>query len=274
MKRWSLARHVTVGMAFCLLAVSALAQGESPQAAQGLVRPARQVQLGAAIAGQLQRIEVKEGQRVEEGQLLAGLKDDVQRQAVAATQLQARSTAEVRQAELQKAEAEVQLERLQNALAKKAASEWEVRRATLQVKLATVALEAARERHALYQAHLKLEQARLDQHRIAAPFAGQVVRIDAEIGQALTPEAPVLTLVDLTTLEAVVHMPVAWYGRLKTEKTYTLRAEAPIGKDLKARLKFIDPMIDPAARSFRCVFEIDNADLSLPAGFTVWLNQP
>jgi len=48
-----------------------------------------------------------------------------------------------------------------------------------------------------------------------------------------------------------------------------LAAGEPGNRDVRAKLKFADPVIDPASQTFRCVFAIDNAAPSLPAGFVV-----
>ncbi len=253
----------------------ALALGQvAADPVRGLVQPEQQVLLNVEIAGKIKQIKAEEGNQVLRGQLLVALEDSVQQHAVEAAQLRAESTAAIREAELQKAEAEVQLDQIISAYEKQAASQWEVRRAALQVKLAIVMLETAKQEHELAKAMLKLEQARLDQHRITAPFDGTIVRIQGELGQTLGPDTPVLMLIDPTQLEAVVHVPVEWYGRLEVGTEYPLHAEAPVGRDLNAKLQYIEPMIDPAARSFRCVFLIDNTDRALPAGFAVQISEP
>jgi hypothetical protein len=38
-------------------------------------------------------------------------------------------------------------------------------------------------------------------------------------------------------------------------------------------LKFVDPIIDSGTQTFRCVFEIENSDRKMPAGFGVRLAQ-
>ena len=53
-------------------------------------------------------------------------------------------------------------------------------------------------------------------------------------------------------------------------QAYPLRAEPPVDQTLIATLVAIDPVLDSGTQTFRCVFEIDNDQLSLPAGFLVY----
>ena len=54
-------------------------------------------------------------------------------------------------------------------------------------------------------------------------------------------------------------------------------AGPPANGEVTAVLDTIDPVIDPASQTFRCVFTIDNREARMPAGFTVsmeWKDQP
>ena len=95
-----------------------------------------------------------------------------------------------------------------------------------------------------------------------------------ESGALLTSQDPILVLVDHDTLEARVDLPAELYGELELGRTYTLIAEAPVNTELPGTLLGIEPVIDTASRTFRCVFEISNPEAKLPAGFTVFLAWP
>ena len=140
-------------------AVAAVCPAWLAEQAEGLVRPIRQVKINAAVAGKLVDIAVTEGAVVQAGQTLGQIDDRVQAAAVAAAKVQAESTAEVDHAALQLAEAKVSLEEMTSAYEKKAANEWEVRRATLQVKLGEAAEKVAREKLDYARAQLAMEQA-------------------------------------------------------------------------------------------------------------------
>ena len=87
----------------------------------------------------------------------------------------------------------------------------------------------------------------------------------------VTLEDRVIKMADLDTLEAQINLPIEMYGDLTVGETYTLSADQPVNREIDAKLKLINPIIDTASRTFRCVFAIDNRSTRLPAGFTVYL---
>ncbi|MCC7407005.1 MAG: efflux RND transporter periplasmic adaptor subunit [Phycisphaeraceae bacterium] len=244
------------------------------QRLEGLALPVKQVTLSAPMPGIVAELRVDEGDRVEQDQVLAVMDDRVQKVTVEGTRLQAQSTAEVRKAELARDEAQIMLERLEEAHANDAASDWEVRRLEVQRNQAEAEVVAAREAKDIAQVRLRLEEQRLSLYYIRAPFSGVIIRRIVEAGVTATTETQILSMAQLDSLEAPIFLPVEIYGQLRQGWTYDLTALAPVNRTIKGRLKLIDPVIDPASKAFRCVFEIENANLSLPAGFTVRLVWP
>ncbi|MEO0514622.1 MAG: efflux RND transporter periplasmic adaptor subunit [Planctomycetota bacterium] len=239
---------------------------------EGIVLPSKQVVLNAPLPSILKEFTVKEGDRVEKDQPLAYMDDGLQQVAVKSAELQANSTTAIRNAELVLEDAMIQVERILEAQASNAASEWEVRRTRLQAETAAAQLEQAQEQQELARIQLQLERERLERYAILAPFTGRVLRTDAEAGASLTQQDQLLTLVAMHPLEAQFHLPRDDYGQLVAGQTYPLRTQDNRSVTFNATLKTIDPVIDPASQTFRVVFEIDNADESLPSGFPVWFD--
>ncbi len=266
----------------CLLvpACAALAHAQAdapswrPDDLTGIARPSHQVTLTAPLDGVLDEILVSEGDDVTAGQTVARMDDGIQRAAVEVARLRAESTGEMRQAELSLAEAQILVDRYTQAYEKDAASDWEVRRAELQRDQAAARRDGLREQRQQARANLALELARLERHRINVPFDGRVVREAAEPGATLARGDSVLIIIALDPLEAELHLPAALYGQLQSGDKVTLEAGEPVNRDLTATVKITDPVIDPASRTFRCMFTIDNADKQMPAGFTVQLPWP
>ncbi len=238
---------------------------------RGIVAPSQQVMVTAPLDGRVDQVMVEEGQVVDADALLARMDASIQQIVVEAARLQAEATGEMKRAELLAEEARIMHERMVRAAENDAASEWEVRRTQLQRRQAEAQLQALRERRAMDRATLRLEQERLDRHALRAPFAGRIVRVRVEDGATVAAGDPIVSLIHLDPLEAQISLPAAMYGQLEVGRTYQLRAGEPVNRQLEARLKTIDPIIDSASRTFRCVFEIDNPDDQMPAGFTVRL---
>lgn len=277
-------------MALCLLTATAVQAAERPVAPTvaaetsedaslvpslpGIANPRRRVTLTAPIEGPLFALNCEEGQRVERGAILAVIDNRV---AAAATRLAAEEAAQ--QGGIARAEAELDaanklLARMTRAGERHAASELEVERAQSAVEQAKAMLEQAHEQRAAAQVALALEQAKLETYNICAPFDGHVVRIRSEVGETLTLVKPVLELVDTSRLRVELYLPMQCYAGLEGGANYRLAASDPVNKTLPARLVLKDHDIDPGMQTFRCVFEIDNPDDTLPSGFTARLLAP
>jgi RND family efflux transporter MFP subunit len=247
----------------------------SPQPApiyEGLALPSQQVILSAPLDGIVQAIAVDEGDTVQPDQPLVEMDDRLQRVVVEASQLRANSDAEVRRSELVMQEARIMHDRAKQAFEADAASEWEVRRAKLQVEQAQAANQAAVEAKALAQVQLRLEQQRLEQYKLLAPFDGIVIHVRAEVGATVSKADPILSLAKLDPLEAELFLPVELFGQLAVGGLYHLDAAQPVNAQLTGRLKTVDPIIDSASQTFRCVFTIPNPQSKLPAGMLIRLS--
>ncbi len=241
---------------------------------RGYVVPNRLVKLAAPIEEILLSVEVKESDRVKAGQLLAEMDYWLQEVVVEAAEVRAASTADIERAKLDIEDATLTHDRITDAFDSNAANELAVRRAKINLGAAEAAHTAAQENKLLAEVNLRLEQRRLERYKIKAPFDGTVVEILSDPGAMLNENEDVLVLADLDTLEAHLNLPVELYGRLELGKSYMLVADEPINDELTSRLDRINPLIDTASRTFRCVFVLDNPGATLPAGFTVHLRWP
>lgn len=239
---------------------------------EGTAYPSKQVVLNAPIDGKLTAIHFEEGDTVSSGELLAQMDDAEQLVVVASARLQSESEAEINRARFALDEAIILLDRATETYEKDAASEWEVRRAQLQKDQAEADLQIAHDRKALAGANLELEEARLNRLRLLAPFDGEVIERNAEPGATLTQTDPVLAVAALDPLEAHINLPVRVFDSLKIGAVYQLNAGDPINATLPGRLKHVYRIIDTASETVRCVFTIDNPNAKLIAGFPVYLS--
>lgn len=238
---------------------------------EGVVLPSKQVVINAPLPSIVKDIPIEEGDRVEADQIVVFMDDGLQQVAVRSAELQANSTTAIRNAELVLEDAMIQVERILDAQASDAASEWEVRRTRLQAEQASAQVEQAREQQELAGVQLELEQERLKRYAVFAPFTGRVLRIETEAGASLTQQDPLLVLVALHPLEANFHLPAEAYRQISVGETFALLTSKSEASTLSAKVKTIDPVIDPASQTFRVVLEIDNAEEKLPSGFPVWI---
>lgn len=143
-----------------------------------------EVELMSEEIGTVTQIHVKEGQRVERGQLLLQLDEENQRAAVeqATAQVRMQEIAIQRQ-EVKLANMRTQWERQRELHARELLDDDSFELATNELELAEIDLRSSREQ--LSQARAQLEQAedRLRKTRIYAPINGTVTSLDIEVGE-------------------------------------------------------------------------------------------
>ncbi len=256
-----------------VLTAIALASNALPtfgEIVEGIVVPSARVTLAAPLDGIVEALPFEENDAVKAGDVVARMDDAIQQVEVLKARVRVESQAALEEAELIQQEMQIMLDRAEDAMSRNAASDWEVRRARLQRDQAIANVQSTKDSMTLAQAELQLQQELLAKHQLKAPFDGRVLRQLVEPGATLQRGGEMLVLVQLDPLEAEVFMPIEAYGLLRAGQTYTLTADPSItDQPLTTTLKTIDPLIDSASRTFRCVFEIPNPGETLPAGFEV-----
>lgn len=238
----------------------------------GVVQPKQDVRMAPQTEGTVMRINVAEGQRVKEGEILAQIDNRVATAAVELARITAGRVAAIQHAREELSFSENLLSRLLALKSANAGSDFELLEARSRVTKAQASLAAALEEKEQAQRNLELESAKLERFNIRAPFGGQIVAVKADPGTTLTRDDELLTLIQLDELEVELHVPLDLYNRLQVGHSYTLLAGPPLNHPLSAQLTFAAPVVNAATHTFRTIFTIDNHNLQLPAGFTVKLD--
>jgi RND family efflux transporter MFP subunit len=187
----------------------------------GTLSYARQVRIYNQEEGRITALPWFEGDRVEAGAEMLRLDDSLIRAELA------RAEAEVRQAQLD-------LQRITDLVAKKAASRDELARAR-------TALEVVR-------AEASLQQTRLGYTRINAPFAGVVTERLVEPGDVAPRHSHLLSLADPQSLLTEVRASDLLLPHLKVGDPVSVRIDALGRGEHQGRILRIHPLIDPVTR--------------------------
>jgi RND family efflux transporter MFP subunit len=187
----------------------------------GSLQYARQVRIYNQEEGRVTALPWFEGDLVEKDAELARLDDSLIRAELA------RAEAEVRQAQLD-------LQRITDLVAKKAASRDELARAR-------TALEVAR-------AEASLQQTRLGYARILAPFTGVVTERLVEPGDVAPRHTHLLSLADPASLVIEVKASDLLLPHLRVGDPVQVRIDALGRRDHPGRVLRIHPLIDPVTR--------------------------
>ncbi len=178
--------------------------------ATGEITPERKVEISAKVVGEVIALPVKEGDTVEEGQLLLEIEKDLYVAAVD----QARAALEqaqvnVRRLEVQLADAERTLRRTRSLHHEGLASDQNLDAAQLAVDTTQVELEAQRFSVAQFASALKRAEDDLARTTIRSPMDGTIILLDAEKGETVIPGT--------TNLPGSVLMVIADMSRLLAE---------------------------------------------------------
>lgn len=238
---------------------------------QSFTEPYRDIDVAAADMGIVEAINVKEGDRVEKGQLLARIDASV----LEATLHIAESIKESR-GQLESATAELELKttmlaKLETLHTRQHASRQEIERARNQKRIAEAHLQAVREELKVKTLEYQRTQVELERRRVRSPIDGVVTQIFKDRGETVLLNEPVLLkVVQLDSLLAIFLVPAAEARCLQRRKSIDVRI-AGVPTRVRGDIEFVSPLADPQSGLTRVRVRIANPEERLPCGATCYL---
>jgi membrane fusion protein, heavy metal efflux system len=98
---------------------------------------------------------------------------------------------------------------------------------------------------------------------VRAPFAGEIIERMAVRGALVEVGKPLLTLVDHSTVWAMLQVPESVLGQVQTGQPVELRLDSLPGQVFLGKLTWIGPAVDPHTRMARARAEFANPDRHL-----------
>lgn len=266
--RWLLA-----GMLLCMTNALLAARLEAEEF-DTFTEPYQSVEVSAAEAGSILELAVREGDRVQEGQLMVRLDDELYRSALDIAIANRDSTGKLESAV---AELELQIDtwkKLVELEAREHASAQEVERALAQKVMAEARLKTVREEMQVRALEFARAKIQLDRRSVLAPLDGVVVRVHREKGELVTIADPVLvTVVQLDPLAAVFSVRASTARRFKPQQKVTIALDE-MGTSAEGIIEFISPTSDAQSGTTRLRVRIPNPDEKLPSGVSCRLVIP
>jgi RND family efflux transporter MFP subunit len=212
--------------------------------ATGVVEFVRQARISPVVTAPILRVYAAEGESVARGALLAQLEDGPAR----ATASQMESEASIARLSAGRTE---RLFRLDIA--------------------ARAAWDDARGRRDAAVAAARAARAHLADYAIRAPFAGLVLRRDAEPGDQATASRVLFVIAAPSSLRVTADLDERDVARVAIGQRAIIQADAFPGRTFPARVAELTPQGDSATRTFRLRLALD-PDTDLRAGLTVQAN--
>jgi RND family efflux transporter MFP subunit len=204
----------------------------------GEVRSLRSAELALGAGGEIVMLEVREGDRVEAGQLLVEIN---KRQASARLSAAVSSR---RESERELAQARREAERA-TALGTTVLAGEEIEQQSVRAET----LEARKRRFA---AEARAAQAVLSDYLLVAPFAGVIAARRADLGRWVGPGETVLELVAIDDVEVLVDVRPELAPHVRLGDQVTLRAAGGLaGAETKAEVLGVVPSLDRATRTLK-----------------------
>ncbi len=228
-------------------------RGETVLDASGYVTARRQATVSSKFTGKVIEVFIEEGVHVEANQLLAKLDNSSQlaQYNLIKAQLKA-SQSRLLEVEVQLKEAELQLTRTVQLSARQLASQSELDQAELLVKRLEARLASLRIDIEVGESSVQVQQQRLDDTEIRAPFAGVVIAKSAQPGEMISPisagggftRTGICTIVDMQSLEIEVDVNESYINRVKSEQLVTATLNSYPDWKIAAKVITIIPTAD------------------------------
>jgi len=236
-------------------------------------KPSKDAEIGFQVPTQVMEVPVSGGDRVEEGDLLIR-GDDAEEMALLEIQkMRAETDLPVLRAqeqfELAKVEFEMQTEAYENG----GATEQEVNRARVNMRIAELDVDQAKQN--LEQERLQYERlkARSTRFRLTAPFDGRVASVEASPGDTVQESQPIVRVVRIDPLWIDVNAPVRQTIRMglsEGDPAWAMVDVATGARVVKGRIIEVSPVAEFASRQRRVRVEIPNPE-KWPPGLATWV---
>lgn len=260
--------------------------------AEGRAQPARRVTLTAQVGGTLERLRVKEGDFVREGQILMDLDDeqyrlDLDNARANLLEAQARYAANVEQRD-EVTRSGLSLPRATIDEAELAEVERRFRRAEQEFRAGRMALEtfreidleyqtarilAGKERGNIqkaevtrYQIAVQRAERNLERTKVKAPFAGRIADMEVVPGQYVGPATALLTLLDVSTMRVEVDVLESEIAPLVPGRRAEVQFTALSDEKFTGHIVSVNPVIDSQTRTGRVTLVLENPEGKITPG--------
>ncbi len=218
----------------------------------GTLRPVNQTVVKSKVAGEVRELLVREGMSVRAGQPIA---------LIEPVEFEWR----VREREATLRAAEAQLEQARRT--------FENNRALLEKNFisqsafdnARFSLDAAAGNRDAAAAQLTVARKQLGDTRVLAPMAGIVAERFAQVGEKVSPDNKLVSIVDLSTMEIEAPVPAAEVAGVVVGQQVALTIEG-IEQPQAGRIVRIAPGTQPGTRSVPVYIRLENNDPRIRAG--------
>jgi len=221
--------------------------------ANGYVVARQRASVSTEVSGRLATLYVEEGSRVSQGQVLGVLQNEDQRAAVQNAKASlAAARAQSAEAKASAWEADLELGRVRELLGRGLVSQSEFDAADAKAQVARARVESAAAEIGSAEARLQSASVSYEKTFIRAPFAGAVLRKEAEVGEIVSPipssggltRGAIVTMANLASLEVEVDVNEGYVARTREGMRTEIALDAYPNDRFPGRVRQIVPTAD------------------------------
>ncbi len=221
--------------------------------ANGYVVARQRAAVSTEVSGRLAKLFVEEGSRVQRGDVLGVLQNEEQRAAVESAKA-ALAAAEARGAEARASahQADLERRRTEELLTRGLASQADFDGAEAAAKVGRARVESAAADVTDARARLNSARIAYDRTFVRAPFAGAVLRKEAEVGEIVSPipssggltRGAIVTMANLETVEVEADVNEGYVARVHDGMRAEISLDAYPAERFPAHVRQIVPTAD------------------------------
>lgn len=219
------------------------------------------------VAGRLETVNVRLGDRVSRGQRLAKVEDreilEQVKQAQASFDV---SAATIRQREADLKLAQTNLDRSRSLYERQLIPRQTFDDTDARYQAAVASLDLARAQYAQAQARLDELKINLSNTTITSPVGGFIGRRTLDPGAWVTPNTPFLSVVDIGVVRLVANVVEKDLRRIGQGMKADVTVDAFPGERFDGRIAHVAPVLDPATRTAQIEVEVQNSTFRLKPG--------
>lgn len=234
-----------------------------------MIEPAQTVELRSPVAGILQQVHARRGQLVRKGEVLVTIESSVERSAADTARFRAQAQGALQTARHKVAAGKEKARRMDELLQEEFVSAQARDDAYAEMRLAEAELTSAEEARQLAKLEHQQSVEQLNRRVLRSPFDGVVVDQYLHPGSMVDGgegKKPILKLAQTQPLVVQAILPFDLFPEVHLGDVAMVLPEKPFAREISARIKTVDRVIDSAAGTFGVLADLDNAKQALPGG--------
>lgn len=224
---------------------------------EAITKPSADITLSFVQPGRIAKVLPKEGDSVKAQQVIVQQDDAVAQAQLEQTKALSENTTQIEASKASLEQKKIDLDKLQWAAERGAATELEVAHAKLEAVIADMSLKIAIFEHEQNKRKYKEERISVENMTLKSPISGLVEKIEIEVGESVNGLEDVVRVVRVDPLWIDVHVPLHRTKNLKVLQAVDV--VFPNGEvTTKGKVIFVAAVADAASSTLRTRIEVAN----------------